>query len=81
MGANGLTGGRYSGTTLAAISSCGVSASALARVGFGQLPRERWDDAFLLGAGLLAVGIACWLLVDRRKSVAAGRTDRPRGRE
>jgi len=65
--------------TLTAISSCGVSASALAQVGFGQLPRERWDDAFLLGAGLLAVGTACWLLVDRRKSVTAARTEPPQG--
>ena len=68
-GANSAIGGRHSGTTFAVINTAGVFTGALAQVGFGQLPREHWGDAFLLAAALLAVGATCWFLVDPRKTV------------
>ncbi len=75
-GANSLIGGRHSGATFAVINTCGVFSGAVAQVGFGQLPREHWDDAFLVGAGLLAVGSACWSQVDPRRAVATGPSGR-----
>ena len=32
----------------------------VAQVAFGSVPREHWDAAFLVSAGLLAAGSLCW---------------------
>ncbi len=68
-GANSVMSGPHSAAVFGVINSAGVLAAAATQVTFGAVPREHWGTAFLAVAGVLALGAACWVQVDVRRSV------------
>lgn len=68
-GANSAIGGKHMGATFAMINSMGVFGAALAQLGFGYLPPERWTLAFVAAGAFLAIGAICWSQVDPRRKV------------
>ena len=71
-GANSEMSGRHTAAVFGVINSVGALVAAGAQVGFGFVPRESWNAAFLVSAGLLMAGSACWFFVDVRKPVFPG---------
>ncbi len=68
-GVAGDIGGRHIAALFAVINSIGALGAAGAQLLFGYVPRSEWGHAFAACGGLLAVGTACWALVDSRLPV------------
>ncbi|MBP3955962.1 MFS transporter [Gemmata sp. G18] len=68
-GANSAMSAPHTAAVFGVINSFGVLSAAGAQIAFGAVSRAYWDGAFLVSAGLLAVGAVCWLSVDVRKPV------------